>query len=428
MKKTTLATFLLISSYLFAQQTDSDNPTSNFIVSPEILLGITADANSYFPDHGLQTQAIISFGWEHDNNPQEWAQRLKGPRTGISVGYTDFGNTENLGSAISVLPFIEFNAFRSKSLTIQVGTGASYFTEKYDPITNPNNEAVTTDFTWSFKLFSHYKVFSTKKINWRAGIGYSHHSNGHTRLPNQGFNSFLVGVSADIKNNAEPTFYSEEKKPVFSTSRYSYLALRSGYGLQVLAKPFNDKKGVYVVSGEYGKVFNNTYKVGIGAYYRFYRHYYDYITNNESLVQDGREFDSFKENATWSASNIGVFINGEVLLNHFGINLQIGFNLHKPAYNIDWRINQGWDVVPREIPENSVIVLGEFGTKFKLKKLISSRLGLKYYLIGTRKAPKNNFFIGASINSNLGQADFTELSFGYVHSFSFKKEKPLSTK
>ncbi len=114
------------------------------------------------------------------------------------------------------------------------------------------------------------------------------------------------------------------------------------------------------------------------------------------------------------------------MLNHFGVNLQIGFNIHKPAYNIDWRINQGWDVVPREIPENSAIVLGDFGTKFKLKKLISSRLGLKYYLIGTRKAPKHNVFFGASINSNLGQADFTELSLGYVHSFNQKIKKPLS--
>jgi len=428
MKKTTLPFFILFSIGLSAQQTDSTSNTSNFIISPEILLGITADSNSYFPDHGLQTQAFLAFGWEHDNNPQEWAHRLKGPRTGISIGYSDFGNRDNLGGAISVLPFIEFNAFKSKRFTIQAGTGASYFTKKYNPVTNPNNEAVTTDFTWSFRLFGYYNVLSTKNIDWRTSLGYSHHSNGHTNLPNQGFNSFLVGISADIKNNTKPTFYSEENKPIFLNSRYSYLALRSGFGLQVLAKPFNDKKGVYAFSGEFGHVYNNTYKVGVGMYYRFYRHYYDYITNNESLVQDGREFDSFKENSTWSASNIGIFITGEVLLNHFGINLQIGFNVHKPGYKIDWRINQGWDVVPAVIPENSNIVLGEFDSKFKRKRLISSRLGLKYYLIGTRKVPKHNIFIGANINSNLGQADFTELSFGYVHSFNFKKEKPLSTK
>lgn len=428
MKKTILTSLLLFSFGLFAQQPDSLSKKSNFIISPEVLLGITAEANSYFPDHGLQTQALVSFGWEHDNNTQEWAHRLKGPRTGISIGYTDFGNTENLGAAFSILPFIEFNAFKSKKITLQVGTGASYFTKKYDSIANPNNEAVTTDITWSFKLFGHYNVLSTRNIDWRASLGYSHHSNGHTRLPNQGFNSFLVGVSADIKNNAEPTFYSEKNKRVFPASRYSYLALRPGYGLQVLAKPFNEKKGVYIFSGEYGKVFNNTWKVGIGMYYRFYQHYYDYIENNESLVQDGREFDSFKEHPTWSASNLGLFINGEVLLNHFGINLQVGFNLHKPGYKIDWRINQGWSYVPAEIPEDSNIVLGEFDTKFKMKKLISSRLGLKYYLIGTRSPPKHNVFVGTYINSNLGQADFTELSFGYVHSFNFKKEKPLSTK
>lgn len=425
MKQTYFILFYLITFSLLAQQADTLTRKSQFIISPEVLVGITAEANSYFPDHGLQTQGIVSFGWEHDTNPHEWAQRLKGPRTGISFGYTNFGNSENLGSAFSILPFIEFNIFKSKKITLQAATGASYFTRKYDSISNPNNEAVTTDITWSFRLFGYYRLISTPHIDWRTSIGYAHHSNGHTRLPNQGFNSFLIGVSADIKTPHKPFLYTNSVKQNYPSSRYDYFALRSGYGLQVLAKPFNDKKPVYVFSGEYGRVFNNTYKLGVGMYYRFYQHYYDYIQENESLVQEGREFNSFRDNPTWSASNLGVFATGEVLLNHFGINLQLGLNLHKPAYKIDWRINQGWSYVPAEIPENSSIVLGEFDTKFKLKKIISSRLGLKYYFIGTRKAPKNNFFIGAHINSNLGQADFTEISFGYVH--SFKKKKPLLT-
>jgi hypothetical protein len=197
--------------------------------------------------------------------------------------------------------------------------------------------------------------------------------------------------------------------------------IRPSYGISVLAQadPFNDKKGIYSLSGEYGKVINKTFKIGVGFYYRFYQHYYDYIANNESLVQDGREFEDFKDNPTWNASNIGLTLNGEVLLNHIGLDLQLGFNLHKPAYVIDWKINQGWMNTPREIPRSWM--LGELDSKYKMKKLISGRLGLKYYLIGTQKSPKNNIYIGAHLNSNLGQADNSEISIGFVRNFNFKK-------
>ena len=187
----------------------------------------------------------------------------------------------------------------------------------------------------------------------------------------------------------------------------------------MLSKAFNETKGVYTISGEYGQVINKFFKLGGGFYYRFYQHYYDYIVDNESLVQDGEEFDFFKEDPWRYATNIGLFVTGEFLLSHFGIEGQIGVNLHKPAYRIDWRINQGWSYVPKDIPDNAV--LGEFDSKFNKKHLISTRLGIKYYFFSTLKIPKNNVYAAFHINSNLGQADFGEFSLGYVYRFNFKE-------
>lgn len=48
---------------------------------------------------------------------------------------------------------------------------------------------------------------------------------------------------------------------------------------------------------------------------------------------------------------------------------------------------------------------------------------LKYYLWSTNNAPKHNTFIGAHINANIGQADFTELSFRYVYRFNMKEKE-----
>ncbi len=419
MRQLLIIFYLLFSFFLFAQET-AKGKKSDLIFTPEIMLGITAEANENFPDRNAQFQIILNIGWDHTNNPQEWAQRLKGPKTGLSLGYSNFGNNDSIGSAITLMPFIEFNAFTIKRLKIQVGMGGSYFTKKYDPITNPNNQGITTNVTWSFRAFMHYQLISGNKIDWRMGVGYFHHSNGHTRLPNQGLNSFLVSLSAAIKNTKNQIVTKPSGKSSFTKSRNQYIAFRAGYGNNVLSTAFNDTKGVYTFSGEYGNVFNKTWKVGIGFYYRFYRQYYEYIEDNEFLVRDGNEFDYFREIAWHYATNLGLHISAEALLNHFGLSIQIGANLYKPAYQIDWRINEGWDNVPREIPD--YYVLGEYNSKFKLKRILTTRMGIRYYLLNTSKEPKNNLYFGFHINTNGGQADFTDLSIGYLYNFGFKEK------
>lgn len=375
-------------------------------------------ANEGFPKTNLQKQAIIGIALDNSSNPQEWAQRLKGPKTGFTLGVTDFGNLKNLGIAITAMPIIELKAFRSEKMKVLTGIGISYLTKKHHPEKNAANRAVTTDFAWAFKMYLNYEVFSSKDIDWRVGVGYSHHSNGHTRMMNNGLNSFLIGVSADFKSSST-IIEKDDSIFEYKNSVFHYLALRSGLGQNVLAIAYNDRKNVYSLSGEYGRVYNNTFKIGVGFYYRFYEHYYNYIQQNESLTQPGREFDYFQNNPWHYATNLGLSLNGEVFLNHFGIEAQLGFNLHKPSYKIDWRINEGWENTPRDIPESWK--LGDYNNKFKFKYRISCRLGLKYYFIGMENKPTSNFYVGAHLNANLGQADFTELSLGYVYSFNFRQ-------
>lgn len=415
MNKMFILLLFLFSCNILAQQ-DSSWKKQARIFTAEILLGQTTASNSEFPERQLHKQLLLHFGRNQKNNPQEWAQRYKGLKTGIGFGISDFGNLDSLGLAFTAMPYVQFKSFRSKRFSTNIGMGVSYFTKNYDPITNPNNQAVTTDFTWAFRLFLHYKLITGNRIDWRIGAGYSHHSNGHTKLLNQGYNSFLFSISGEFH---QPRTISEENtQPTFNKSRYKFIEVRYGQGFQVLALAFNKNKPVYSGAITFGNVYNNAFKLGVGAHYRFYQNYYDYIQDNESLVQDGKEFENFRERPFYYASNLGVHINGEFLLNHIGIELTVGYNIYKPGYQIDWRINEGWDNTPRDIPEGWM--LGEFNTKYKLKQAISSRLGLKYYLFGTHNYRKENFYLGAHINTNLGQADFTEISIGYTYNFSPK--------
>ena len=126
----------------------------------------------------------------------------------------------------------------------------------------------------------------------------------------------------------------------------------------------------------------------------------------------------YQENPFKYSTNFGAFITSELLLGHIGFEIEIGYNFYKPFYEVEWKLNQGfyWDFETPEGTETEYI-LGELDSYYKLKKSISARLGLKYYLINNQKSPKSNLFVACHINANLGQADFTEISLGYVHRF-----------
>ncbi|MCF1421138.1 acyloxyacyl hydrolase [Mangrovimonas futianensis] len=409
-----LLRLLLFCPFLILAQT----PNTSYL-TPEIQLGKTLEANDGFPNTQLQKSFFLSWGNYNNHRDQEWVYRLNQPKTGVTLGLIDFGNSEAIGTGLSAMTFIDFSLNKSKKLRLKMGLGASYFNKQYDSIHNPMNRAISTNFTWSFNSFLYYHIHQSENIDYNLGLGYYHHSNGHTKLPNQGLNSLLVSFSGDIRwqhiNQTEEPITND-----FKRNSYRYFSSAFGLGWNTLSNKFNSTKNVYNLTLSYGKVINRTFKFGFGAYYRFYEHYYDYIKNEETLILE--EYPQFKDNPYGYATNIGLLGKGELLLNHFGLEFQIGLNIYKPFYSIDWKLNQGYTYErPTENGPITVEVLGELDWYYEVKRTISSKMGINYYFIGTDKTPKHNFFIGAHINANLGQADFTEFSAGYVYSFHFRK-------
>jgi len=412
-----IVVIILFYQNCFGQTTNTNDKTSIFLI-PEILVGKTLEANTDFPETKLQKNLFLSIGRYNFKLNKEWAARLNYPITGISFGYTDFGNSDKVGHAYSILPFIEFSILKKKieGLSMQIGFGSSYTDTQYNEITNEFNRAITTKINWSFRSFFYYDIFKTNTIDWRLGLGYMHHSNGHTNLPNQGLNSLAASISAKIDKKKQEA--SNFEKPAFKSKSQTYLSFRFGLGQNVLSKEFNTKKEVYTISASAGKILNNTFKFGGGFYYRFYEHYYDYIKNNETLIAE--QFPQYTENPFGYATNFGLFATSELLLDHIGFEFELGLNIYKPFYSIDWQLNQGYSY---ENANNETIeILGELNWYYEIKRTVSARMGLKYYLWTTNKAPKHNIFVGAHINANLGQADFTELSAGYVYRFNLKEK------
>jgi len=410
--------FLFIFTISYSQNENTIRNSNYTFAGLEYGIGKTSKANVNFPELNPQQSILFSIGTTNNKNHLEWAKQLNFPKTGITFSYVDIGNSERLGQVFSVVPFVDFKVLNrwTSRLNLKVGLGASYFNEKYDAIENPNNMAISTDITWAFRSNLYYRLLERENYDLKLGLGYFHNSNGHVRLPNQGLNTFLVSVYSELKFNKEfqSDFQVDTNSVASNKTSQRFYTARVGYGKKVLSKYSTDKKDVYAFAASTGKIINKTFKYGYGFYYRFYEDYYDYIKEDEPLVRD--LYPEFKENPVQYASNIGIFANGELLLSHVGIEFELGINLYKPAYKIDWQINE-------EKYVNDVYQLGELNWYYKIKKTISSRLGAKLYAINTNKAPRHNVFLGAFINANFGQADFTELTLGYVYCLPIKKRK-----
>lgn len=373
-------------------------------VEPEYMIGrVIPNYVARFPNTHLQHALSLNIGSFKTDSTSNWAKYYNYPQTGVSLFYSYIGNNHVFGHQFSVMPFIGFNVFNklSKPYYLKVSLGAAYFTSQYDSIENRKNVNVSSPYTWAFQLGA-YKTLSEKPgMNLKAGFIFSHASNGHTQLPNFGLNSALLSISAQFYNKQTEKYQLTQSKIKQERPPRSY-DFGVSYGLGFHEYGDKDgpvggaKKGVQSTSVFVGKTYNNHFRWGVGATYRFYHVYYQQIMD--------RNLEKYIDNPNKNSSNIVLFTNAEFLMSHFSMDIELGFNIYKPFYA---QFEEDFPVAKQ------FQGYGEFKRNFK--RLLSTRLGLKLYAFNTNKLPKHNFYIGPHIKANAGQADFSELAIGYVY-------------
>ncbi len=377
----------ILYSSICISQTDSGKSCHSFFIEPEILAGKIAPNYEPYPPSSAKETFVLDFGESNiDNKP--WSRYYNHPDAGISVAFSQLGNPSVFGNELDVMPFITFNTTRRLKNTwyFKIGIGASFFTKHFDSVSNPEDNAIGSTVTWNFKLFIYRSLWVTKNFNFRLCGGYCHSSDGHTALPNLGLNSALIGISAQFNRHpADPDFLYPEK-PVEKTPDEYFIQLRTGFGMHARGSPFGPYDGpIYgvgsaAISG--GIIFNKHVKVRAGFTYRDYGKLMDYT---------GQPY------STWQSSNIIFSLGCEFLVGHFGLDIEGGINLYKPFYHHFYEDYEG----------------STTSTFYYLKSIFPMRLGLNYYFINPAKNTRFNIFMGADIDANFGQADFSELNLGY---------------
>lgn len=380
----------------------NENKASLHYVEPEIAAGPILPSHSEFPKTKGQQSLFLTYGKAQTDTTKRWLSFFNFPETGISVAYSDYGNETIFGHSYSVIPQIVFNGSKRlyNSSHFKLGLGGSYFTRKYEWPDNITNNSVGSHYMWTFRAAYYYNFKVAKRMLLNVGASYIHSSNSHVQLPNFGMNAVMLNVSAQIftAKNVELSNKPHIKPQLAKTKSY-FISIYAGTGWHELgdaaAPKYTPKKRVNSIAIFGSKVVNNSVRFKAGATYRFYQSYYDYIVKHET--------EPFIVNPVSGASNLYISVGGEMLMGHFGAELEIGFNVFKPFYPT---FSEVFEKHPSGIAN-------------ALKRYIPVRLGLKAYAISNEKAPKNNVFIATHINANLGAADFMSVTFGYVRKLPY---------
>lgn len=197
----------------------------------------------------------------------------------------------------------------------------------------------------------------------------------------------------------DPMFAAEHQRLALNRRKHYFVQARAGIGWHQLGGTTNPIGGptyhihTYTVTG--GVILKQQLKLSAGLSYRYYDSFYHYIMNtpNSEWATDPA---FYRKHPKWNSTNIILFLGGEFLVGHIGLEINEGLNLFKPFYrefNIRWDFNRG--------------------SKYWRSRYLATRLGINYYFLNTSRMPRNNFWIGTHINANYNKADFLEVSAGY---------------
>lgn len=337
-----------------------------------------------YPSSSLRSDVILSVVWK--NTKKSWSKYYNTPEVGISSLFSILGNENVFGNQISIYPFVRFRQKnKEKPWHIQYSIGASYFDKPYDSITNIENLAIGSHFTWHFSasLYKTLKIFEKSEL--RLSGNFIHASNGHIQIPNFGLNSGTIGLELLINSSSQYKDKSTSKdKPIWMIEQMNSIGIHELAGTY---RPIGGEK-YHVRSHGLNAAYlhNGHFKIKAGFTYRYYDSYYKYMNKTRTSVN------------VMDASNVYFMAGTEFLFGHIGIDIEGGLNLYKPFY------------------EEYYFTFDNKGkVDYWSKKLFNTRMGLNYYLIDNTKTPTFNVKVGAHINANFGTADFSSLSLGFVY-------------
>lgn len=256
-----------------------------------------------------------------------WHQAFNYPEVIFSLLFADFGNPY-LGKSISALANIQMDAIKTEaySVYLRMGAGAAFITERFDSITNPQNEIIGSHINDVNKIGLGINVNFLPNWRFNGGISLTHFSNGSVKKPNRGINLRNIELGLSYIPCFEKT-----KHPLFICNKQQKIGLQSkiGWGLTNQYEYPETTFQIWSVSftanfftGKY-----NSLQLGIGAEYNWYFH---------RLIKD-----NINNYAALNKEQISIILGDELLFGKTGISYQLHRVVNNAMQKEIWRTRMG---------------------------------------------------------------------------------------
>lgn len=155
----------------------------------------------------LSTQTLGTTGNEQVFNYPLW---------GLGCKVLDFNNFNEIGIPVAVYGFVDWPVLRGSKYYInaEMGFGLSFNWHSFNPLTNKFNIALGLGQAFMSDAGLTFNYELTERVDFLAGLNFTHFSNGAIKMPNYGINSYAPKIGLK---------YNFFKKPEFiKTERYKY--------------------------------------------------------------------------------------------------------------------------------------------------------------------------------------------------------------
>jgi hypothetical protein len=160
-------------------------------------------------DLGLYRGMNVEFCFE-SKIKRNWEYLYGFPSYGIGFSALDFFSPKVIGYPISIYGFIKPRFLKSKAFSLNgdIALGLSFNWHHYS-LLNPDNNAISLPRSVYINLGTSIKYLLTKNIALTLGGNVQHFSNGGTRRPNKGLNSYGLSYGINYIFNDFKNEYSK---------------------------------------------------------------------------------------------------------------------------------------------------------------------------------------------------------------------------
>lgn len=291
-----------------------------------------------------------------------WQSVYNNPSLGMGYFHSTLSNNEVLGKANALYAFIEVPYFLEKKwvLTYQFDGGLVYATKTFDLDDNVYNQAVGSPIS-AFLRFSYdlkVNLFKDKFI-FKTGLGFTHISNGRTKMPNLGLN--ILDWHFYLAYNITPQQKRLTPKPCLR-KKHTFIGLVSAGGREESIGDGQSFAGNITFEYEYAVRNKSAWGLGLDMFY-------DDVMREE-LQQDG------ESKPTLYANRIGTHVSYAHYYGKIAYIVQLGYyTLYHYNPNLPF-----------------------------------------YFRIGLRAKASKHLMLNISLKTHLARADILEFGLGYYFS------------